>query len=510
MGYNDTSFKAYSEFVGGQNTASASDNVSDNEVRLATNMDVILRGALRTRKGTVATTWDCMAALASDKIPSKIAEFSTPAGVLVQLALVDGSLYRRDNATALLTGCGTYMDFTVYNNKVYMFIKDSYYTYDGTTLAEATNSQTDSQLATIKKCKYIVARAERVFCSGNPDSPNSLYYSQIGDPTYFKTGGFVVQAASADGDFITGLAEFNENLLVFKSRGIWAWMGYSIVDDVKFVRLNVHTGTRHDATITNVNSYLFFLGDDGVYAMRSAYSGGIDTVKISTTIDDIMKEMSKDSAFNATATGLYADGKYFLSFTRVTLNDTLIVCHVQAGEDFKTLPWTEYKGVTAASMLKSGDGNVYFGSASTKLIYRYDEDAFDDVGVPFDYEIQTKDYDMGSPIHLKKFKRVWVRTNQELESNTTYDVLIKIDYATVEYIEADGSESLVWDKGSWGENKWGWIDTVTRAFKSNRKGLRCSINLKGTSNATNLNRLFLFGVAFMYKAKKPYKEREEA
>jgi hypothetical protein len=161
-------------------------------------------------------------------------------------------------------------------------------------------------------------------------------------------------------------------------------------------------------------------------------------------------------------------------------------------------------------MLKSGDGNVYFGSASTKLIYRYDEDAFDDVGVPFDYEMQTKDYDMGSPIHLKKFKRVWVRTNQELESNTTYDVLIKIDYATLEYIEADGSESLVWDKGSWGENKWGWIDTVTRAFKSNRKGLRCSINLKGTSNATNLNRLFLFGVAFMYKAKKPYKEREEA
>lgn len=511
MGYNDKSYKAYSEFVGGQNSATASDNLTDNEVRICKNLDLVTRGALRTRSGTVSTTWACLANIGADKIPNKLAEFSTTNGTLIQLVLIDGNLLRRDSTTPLLTGCGTYLDFTVYNNKMYMFIKNSYYTYDGTTITEVTNGQTDSQLATIKKCKYIVARGERVFCSGNPDSPNSLYFSQIGDPTYFKTGSFVVQAASSDGDYITGLAEFNENILVFKTRGIWAWMGYNIAEDVKFVRLNVHTGTMHDRSITNVNSMLFFLGEDGVYGMRTAYSGGIDTFKASTTIDDIFKNMTSDKAFNGTAVGLYAQGKYYLCFTSKngTLNNRMVVCHAEAGSDFKTLPWTVYEGISASAILKSGDGTVYFGSVAGKDIFTFSETAFDDRGTPFTYEVETKDYDMGSPIHLKKFKMLWVRVNQDVTFNTTFDLTVKIDYAEITKPTILASEGLVWDDGSWDINRWSWIDTITKVFKLSDKGLRCSVNLKGVSNATNKNRLFLYGVAFQYKAKKPYKERED-
>ena len=283
-------FKAYFQFIGGQNSSAAPDNLADNEVRLAENLDVVVRGALKRRPGTVPVDWACFENVADTPI-DRFAEFSTATGTLVQLALAGGNLYVRSSETPILATAGRTMDYTVYNNKLYMLIKDSYYVYDGTTIAEVTGpaGASDNNLATIKKCKYIEARADRVYCSGNPDAPNALYFSQIGDPTYFKTGAFIVQAASGDGDVITGLREFNEALLVFKKRAIWAWFGYNVVSDVEFTKLSVHTGTQAYRTIQNVGNTLFFLGDDGVYAMRGTYSGSLATDKITTAIDDEFK-----------------------------------------------------------------------------------------------------------------------------------------------------------------------------------------------------------------------------
>lgn len=538
MAYNDVLFKAYDSFVGGQNSSAAPDNLMDKEVRKAVNVDVVNRGALVTRNGTRPEEWACLVGLADSAGPvRKFAEFSTPAGLLIQLVLVDGNLYNRESTTPLLSDCGTYMDFTVYNNKMYMFIKDSYYTYDGTTFAEVTNSATGSMIATVKKCKYIVARADRIFAAGNPESPNSLYYSQVGDPTYFKSGDHVVQAASADGDYITGIAEFNETILVFKSRGVWAWFGYSVATDVKFTRLNVHTGTRHERTIANVANYLFFLGEDGVYAMTGTASGSINTTKVSGPVDDQFKNFARGkSDYDSTAVACYADGKYYLGFTEhtekkemvaidpvpeeapfehevitdtTTLNNKFLVCHVEAGIDEKMMPWTEYTGIDIADVMKSGDGKLYFAVAGKPAIYMMDPERYSDYNnEKVAFEIILKDYNMDSPIHLKKFKRLWVRVSQYQEANTLFDVKVKVDYRDIYFEGASADESLVWEKGDWTVDRWGWVDTVTKPFKLSAKGLRCSISLTGDCSTINKNRMFLYGVAFMYKAKKPYKESE--
>ena len=518
MGYNDILFKTYDTFVGGQNSSSAPDNLADKEVRSAVNVDVVNRGALVTRDGTVESDWDCLADLAEVEDPGpikKFAEFSTPSGTLIQMVLVNGTLYNRASETPLLENAGDYMDFTVYNNKMYMFIKDSYYTYDGTTFTECTNTETGSMISTVKKCKYIVARADRIFASGHPDSPNTLYYSQIGNPTYFKSGDHMVQAASADGDFITGLAEFNEALIVFKTRGIWAWFGYSVTSDVQFVRLNVHTGTRHERTIANVGNYLFFLGEDGVYAMTGTASGNINTAKVSTPVDDQFANFSRGASdYDNTAVGCYANGKYYLCYTsnegeETTLNNRFLVCHVEAGADDKMMPWTVYQGIDASAILKSGDGNLYFASALVPKVYQFSSARYVDYNdATIDFSIVLKDYHMDSPIHLKKFKRAWIRVSQLVESNTEFDVDVKIDYRSTVFEDLSADESMVWDKGEWGIDRWGWLDTVLKPLKLGAKGIRCAITITGECTSSNRNRMFLYGVAFMFKAKKPYKESE--
>lgn len=516
MAKNDIGSKAYFEFLGGQNSAAAPDNLSDNEARELRNMDVVVRGSARTRWGTLAVTWACFNGLTTERIVRK-AEFSTTAGTLIKLALTSaGNLYRYDNTTPILTACGTHMDYTVYNNKMYILTKSSYYVYDGTTITEVTNASGDSQLATAKKCKYICARAERIYVAGNPDAPNTLYYSQVGDPTYFKTGTFMVQAASSDGDAISGLKEFNEALLVFKARGVWGWFGYSLTDDVKFVKLNIHNGTKAYRTVQNVNNLLFYLGDDGVYAMKGTYSGSIDTVKVSMNIDDRFKNLyMPTNGYDSSACAVYADGKYYLSYCvktgevgqDLTINNRIAVCHAAAGLESNKLPWTYYDNIYFCDALNSADGTVYFSKHNAAVLYKYDETVYDDLGVPFTFTVEGKDYDAGSPIHVKKYKEAWVVVNQDEEDDTVFDGSIFVDYAEVDYPEIAASESFIWDKGNWDEVKWDWSDTVTRYRKISKKGIRIRIKLTGTTSTEYpKNRLFLYGMAFRYKVKKPYKE----
>lgn len=506
-------FKSYFEFTGGQNSAAAPDNIGDNELRWAVNVDILSRGSIMSRIGSSAVAWVALAGLSGVKI-DRTAEFATAAGTLVQVVLAGGNLYNRTSATPILTTCGSDMSCAVYNNKLYLFIKSSYYVYDGTTISEVTNAQGDSMLATVKNCKYIEVRADRVFAAGDPDAPNTLYYSQVGDPTYFKSGQFLLQAASPDGDAITGLREFNEALLVFKGRSVWAWFGYTITTDVKFVKLNVHTGTKSERTICNVGTNLYYLGSDGVYAMVGAYENTINTTKVSGSIDDMFEDLYQPTnAYESTACAVYYKGKYILSFCYddgtesqdMTINNRTVVCHVEAAS---SPAWTQYVGVYFREVLDSVDGTLYFAHPSTPTFWKFDPTKYTDQDTAISWAIRTKDYDMGSPIHLKKVKRGWLALNQYTAEETSLTVNAYVDYNTrvqVETATLVADESLVWDEGIWGTHKWGWIDTVTRSFEISYKGMRASIEITGTTNDTLKNKLFMYGVAFMYKMKKPYR-----
>jgi len=501
-------FKAYFQFIGGQNSSAAPDNLADSEILLGENVDVVLRGAIKTREGTGDVTWNCLSVETTGTV-DRTAEFSTAAGTLIQLCLINGKLYRRDSTTPLLSSAGAHMDYTVYNNKMYILIKDSYYVYDGTTLSEVTNAQPDSQLATIKKCKFIEVRADRIFCAGNPDSPNSLYYSQVGDPTYFKTGQFVMQAASGDGDIITGLREFNEALLVFKRKGVWAWTGYVVTSDVTFSRLNVHTGTSAYRTIQNVGNYLLYLGEDGVYAMKGTYNYQIVTEKVSGSIDNYFSKLYFPSTpYLSKAVSVVYKGKYLLCYSKesTTTNDTLVACHFDAGSADKLFPWTVYTGLNFVDALKSADGNYYFSKGTAVGFFKFADEYYSDSGANIPYKVRTKDYDCGSPVHIKKLKRLWLALRQYETYETTFNTTIYVDYRHTDYLDNTAAESLVYDKGSWGDDKWGWIDTITRAFKLNMKGLRVGVEVTGTLTATAPETILLYGVAFMYKIKKPYKD----
>ena len=44
---------------------------------------------------------------------------------------------------------------------------------------------TDGYAARIETCRVMAVFDNRLFCAGNPETPNVVYFSQRNDPTYF-------------------------------------------------------------------------------------------------------------------------------------------------------------------------------------------------------------------------------------------------------------------------------------------------------------------------------------
>jgi hypothetical protein len=497
-------YKAYFDFSGGQNDTSAPDNLRENELVHAENFDIVLRGGLQSRNGTVEVPF--FLEPATNRIDRQI-EFELPDGTLKHLVLTGGNLYdKADVSTPILTDIGAHLDYVVFNDKLYFLANGEYYVYTGSgTPAVVTNDETDSKLSEVKKCRYIAKHGDRVFMTGNPDSPFTLYYSQIINPTYFKSGQYIVNALTDDGDVNTGLKDFHGALLVFKTRSIHAWFGYDIESDVEFVRLSVHTGTKAYRTIQHVGNYLMYLGEDGVYALRGIEQNIISTIKISNNQNNTFKTVRHTKPYYLnTPCAVFKDGKYMLSFASnaatPTVNDTIAVFFNEAwNENAGNEPWTFYRGLNVSSFLNSMDGNIYMGSSNSNKLFRFDEAALDDMGVAIHYKLVTKAYSADAPIHRKKFRRGWVILRQFVEIETRFDLTPQVDYVSQEVI---GDESLVYGEGEWGEAIWGWSDTVTRMFKINKKGKRIQFILE----AERLNnKILLYGIAIEYKVKQPEK-----
>jgi hypothetical protein len=502
------SYDYLADFSGGINISSAPDSLLDNEMQVAQNIDPLLRGGFQMRSGIGL---GINFSRANVKRLFDFEYYSSGSRLLKHLALtsagelVDWNTY--SGFTILNTGWVNHIDCEPYKNKLYILGSGELFkVYDGLNINDVTNTNPDSNLAAIKRCTFIEQRGERLFAAGDIQNPNALYYSEVGDPTYWKTTS-IIQAITDDADVITGLKEYHGALLVFKKRTVYAWFGYNPATDVTFKQLNVDTGTQSPRTICNVGNYLLYLGEDGVYALKGTYENVINTQKISTNITpDIVRAMHTYYACDDSAAAIYDNGKYMIAFplSDAYVNNTLYVLHTELSDfDAGNFCWTQYTGWQPHCFIKSYDGNLYFGSSTEGKIYQLYSSVYTDAGNYITVDVKTKPMFEGKPVHLKKYKRGWLWLKQYADSHSSATVKTFVDY-----IEVDGDmtadESLIWDDPagvrSWDIAKWDFVDLVTTMFNIKKKGKRISFEIYSTA----LNqKLLVYGVGFEYKIKKP-------
>lgn len=129
-------------------------------------------------------------------------------------------------------------------------------------------------------------------------------YEQVGPNDWFYVG-------DDDSNFITGLASFNGNLVIFKERGFHVAIGDPEDSSFQIIEVSPSIGCVAHQTIKGIDRYLMWANDEGVYAWR----GDSDPMIVSEHIEPFFEDMPDTRKPFMTAGVDFELGLYLLSIS---------------------------------------------------------------------------------------------------------------------------------------------------------------------------------------------------
>jgi len=300
--------------------------------------------------------------------------------------------------------------------------------WDGTTVTRP---------GTMPKASFSVYYQSYHIAGGVPGQPNRLYVSNSGDATDFTvtTGGTQPQPDSTsdaengntnvpgatvfagtpsasearvfdvrknDGDKITGLAVFQDVLIIFKERSIYQMTfdssGLGTITPVTYA-----TGCVSHKSIKNVENDIYFMSREGIRVLGNEpqYFTAIRTNVLSIRIQPTLNSIKK--LYYPYVNAEYFDNKYIMAFPTTTT--TIERCAVY---DRRFQAFTVWKNFDAQDMVKYIDDNneehLYFLDTSGTQIYVREDGTYSDDGEAIEAWAVAKAQDIGNP-DLTKF---WV------------------------------------------------------------------------------------------------------
>ena len=121
-------------------------------------------------------------------------------------------------------------------------------------------------------CKYIFRAKRRMFYAGDPNHPSRIWWSEIDEP---EAVGELSFEETRDGEPITGLARWNDQLLVFCDGATYELQGWTdgtdgIPPDLRLNKLITGPGCISHHSIVDINDRLWYADRDG----PRSYAGG--------------------------------------------------------------------------------------------------------------------------------------------------------------------------------------------------------------------------------------------
>jgi len=435
----------FPSFDGGLNLDVAPEQVRENELRVAQNIDIVERGGAAKRWGTDFVNKTSLAGRVLQLI-----EWTQNSGIVVRLAVVEAGTNNRlvqlnaDGSTAVISNLLNKQrvgHFSL-NDQLYLVDGLEYYQWSGSGGLEKVPPQKfdkegkaveDCDLTPIRKCTLAVRHTKslRIFFAGN--GSNRLYYSEPNDPSYVKELAFVVPT-TGDG-VVKGLAVFVDALLVYFTRSIWIWRGMDPASDAIWEKLPVSEGSDSPGTLELTDNQFEYLGSgSGHWAMTPALLGATAVInpgqglwmnlaenKVQTLVAEIKNRGLASGAFDV------KKRKNYLAFTNAQVNycDQVLVRQTTLGS------YTLYQGLEVYDLLYTSDGEVWFGSKNYVMKFKewYRDACSDGTYKKILFDLQTPESCLGEP-----FKKKWVRGLTIAMANPGYQ-----DYVLRVQAYADGT-----------------------------------------------------------------------
>jgi len=366
------------DFSGGLNQRVNATMIKDNQSPDLLNC-FIDQGAIVKRSGCLR--WNPTALTNSSSVQkpvTSLVRYYREDGTKKLIALCGDRLYYvPDNGSAatVLTGAsftdGERLEFSTYINNLYMSNQeDGYFKYDNASISAPTANPDPAPAA-----KWILPHGDnRMWIANSANERSRIWYSGDTDPGSWDLDSSA-DISSDDGDEITGMASFLDDLVVFKDNSIWVLQGtYDPENELTITKRVGDAGCIAGRSISSINNRIYFLGKEGVYEFD-----GVAARVISEPIENVLKAINPSQRKNACAAA--SDNKYYLSYAPLgsSTNTEMVVYDTLAKS------WTKYNGKYAEAadlIVLSGadDANEVIAGTSqdTGIIYKLNVGNSDD------------------------------------------------------------------------------------------------------------------------------------
>lgn len=490
--------RSYIDFRGGINTDAAPDNMLDHELVRADNVDLLERGGLAKRKGTVRLNEEHYGFQVEQLI-----EWPRDNGEAWLLAIVGSNLCRiRDDqsyqAEVITPVAHDKVGHFFLQDKFYFVDGQSFRVYDGSTVDDVEpDDEADNDLDPIKRCRFLARHPNsyRIFAAGDPENPTALYFSEPNRPGYFKDTN-VLHPTTADGP-IQALLVFGDALVVFYRHSLWVWRGIDPESDAVWRKVPSGTGTIAPWSVDLTPNSMTFLGEGGLFAVSPAILGYDVTVE---PTEGMVTNLAKNRTENlirkinnpGRAAGIFdSHNQRFLlacADEEGVRNNQIIVY------DWNLGAFTRYTNLAVNHFVYRLNGDLL--AATNGFILKMGV-GYRDHDQPIEMDVLTKTYNLDLPFHKKRFLRMFCSFRQPDQETSRITLRLYVDdILRSEILEAGLYENFVWGESFWGEGIWGFRNTVTARTRIYGSGHRVQVQFYNNQLDDPTT---LYGVAFEFR-----------
>lgn len=330
-----------------------------------------------------------------------------PTSALHYLLTIDGTELKYLNGTTWTAISG--VSFTADLNTTFVQARGDMYIWNGSQAgAKLTSALTLTRPATTVSAAFGIFYQGKQIVAGTSTNVSRLYISSStaaddftvatggtapqpdnstdapGASTFTGTPGFseanIIDISKDDGDKITGLAKFQEKLIVFKERSIYQLTFDASTGAPTVIQLNGSVGCVSHRSIENVENDVYFLSRGGYYTLgnEANYQTIIRTNELSVRIHPVIETITPANLPNTCS--IYSGFVFYSSISTggTTTNNATLTYDRRFGA------WSKWTNVNANAFTEFIDSSnvkhLYFAADDQAQVFEIIEGTYSDNG----------------------------------------------------------------------------------------------------------------------------------
>jgi len=285
-----------------------------------------------------------------------------------------------------------------------------------------------------KTAKHCTIHNNHLVVAGDPDSPNTLYYSGTADIDSFSStgsGSILVE------DKIVGLKSFRNELFIFCQNSLFKLQNINNSSTIAIVPVTKNVGCIDGQTIQEIAGDLIFLAPDGFRTVAgTSRIGDVELGTISQNIQPIINDIVLNkSQYQFSSVVIRTKSQYRMFYSKLSDSSATSkgIIGVLRPNGFE---WSETLGIQAPAICSGfddkGEEQFYHGDREGYIYNHNVGNTFNPAGVEtaIEAEYQSPDYDYGDLGTLKTLDYIKLSITPESLAQPT--LRVRYDYDSLD------------------------------------------------------------------------------